>query len=676
MHDGGDKIILRQFILDNSIGNNPAKFRLTRALRRVQQEERPFMPRTRFIQIILSLLFALTLAVPVVAQDDEARLFITEVQTSEFPEIALNLFAIDLENRIITDYSNLVLQEDQRRISDFDTKSLDVGTDLFVVLDADTNIEQSDETGGQTRREKVRDSIIRYANFFMDPMQLDRVTLIVPEGQDARILDKPGLSFPNEVINAVNFYETGELSEPALDRLMQVALDQAALSKKEGRSQAILLFTDAGQLDEQLDLDLWAEAAQEAGVAAYVAILGARADSDEIAHAARLVEPNGGAYAHIPEPQRADDLYSNIQSRAERLRVSYRSKLNEAGSHTLSAQLDGAQSEEIIELLIEPPEVTLAVDNSRPIRRVAAQSDTPIDQMEPTHQPLVAQVSWPDEHPRSLESSVLLLNGTEMPVKNSILGDDGLLTFDWDIRFLEEGIYNVQVQVIDELELSSSSDPLPLEIIIDRPGVLPSPPPTTEPAPVVTDVPEPEADTAPENSLLIAVGVGLFLVFLVILIIVFVLLRRRNRSASTSVGQIEEPIAAPYDLQIQPTDSPQKFEPGVTYVQPPGFDPDGNIEAFLEVLEYAQEHESMIPLSGNNISLGRDAKRSQIVFEDRSVSRLHARIIQSQDGYRIYDEGSSSGTYVNYEKLGLSPHPLNDQDRIHLGRVHLRFRRS
>ncbi len=642
----------------------------------MQQQKRPFLPRTRFIPIILSLLFGLTLSVPVVAQGEGARLFITEVQTSEFPDVSFNLFAVDLENRIITDYTNLVLQEDQRTISDFDTDSLDVGTDLFIVLDADSTIEQIDEEGGQTRREKVRDSIIRYANFFMDPMQLDRVTLIVPEGQDARILDNPGLSFPNEVINAVNFYETGELSEPALDLLMQVALDQAALSKEEGRSQAILLFTDAGQLDEQLDLDLWAEAAQEAGITAYVAILGTRADSDEIAHAARLVEPSGGTFAHMPEPLRVDDLYSNIQSRAERLRVSYRSKLNEAGSHTLSAQLDSAQSDEIIELLIEPPEVALAVDNSRPIRRVAAQPDTPIDQMEPTHQPLVAQVSWPDKHPRNLESSVLLLNGTEMPVENAILGDDGLLTFDWDIRFLEEGIYNVQVQVIDELELSTSSDPLPLEIIIDRPGVLPSPPPTTEPALVVTVVPEPEPDTSPVNTLLIAGGVGLFLVFLVILIIVFVLLRRRNRSAPTSVGQNEEPIASPSNIQIQPTDSPRNFEPGVTYIQPPGFDPEGQIEAFLEVLEHAQEHESMIPLSGNNISLGRDAKRSQIVFQDRSVSRLHARIIKSQDSYRIYDEGSSSGTYVNYEKLGLSPQPLNDQDRIHLGRVHLRFRRS
>ncbi len=635
------------------------------------------MPWNRFVATILSSLLGLTLIVPVVAQNEITRLVISEVQNSEFPVISLNLFAVDTENKIITDYSNLTLMEGDRTIADFNTESLDVGTDLIIVIDADTTIEQSDEDGGQSRREKVRDSIIRYANFFMDPMQLDRVTIIVPEGQEARILEKPGLSFPNEVINAVNFYETGELSQPALDKLMQLALDQAAISKDEGRSQAVLLFTDAAELEQQFDLEQWATSAQEAGVTAYVAILGARADADEVAYANRLIEPSGGSFAHMPQPLRTDDLYSTIQSRAERVRVSYRSRINESGSHLLSAQLDGARDEETIDIDVAPPEVTLAVDNSRPIRRVATQPDTPIEQMEPTHQPLVAQVTWPDQHPRNLDSSVLLLNGTEMPVENTILGDDGLLTFDWDIRFLNEGIYEVQIQVVDELELSSSSDPLPLEIVHERVGEVPTPPPTTEPAPapVVTAAPASESEAASLNMLLIGGGAALILVFLFILVIIFVLLRRRNRSTEMVVPETEKMAAIP-GPPLQTADSAQNFEPGVTYIQPPGFEPEGDIDAYLEVLEHAQEHESMIPLAGSNISLGRDAKRAQIVFEDRSVSRLHARIIKSQDGYRIYDEGSSSGTYVNYQKLGLSPQPLKDQDRIHLGRVHLRFRQS
>jgi predicted component of type VI protein secretion system len=63
-----------------------------------------------------------------------------------------------------------------------------------------------------------------------------------------------------------------------------------------------------------------------------------------------------------------------------------------------------------------------------------------------------------------------------------------------------------------------------------------------------------------------------------------------------------------------------------------------------------------------------------IVFSDRSVSRLHARIRRRDNGYWLYDEGSSEGTELNYERLGLAPRSLNDGDQIHLGRVQLRFR--
>ena len=43
------------------------------------------------------------LTIPAVAQEQGLRLFITEVRTSEFPVISLDLFAIDPENRIITE---------------------------------------------------------------------------------------------------------------------------------------------------------------------------------------------------------------------------------------------------------------------------------------------------------------------------------------------------------------------------------------------------------------------------------------------------------------------------------------------------------------------------------------------------------------------------------------------
>jgi hypothetical protein len=139
----------------------------------------------------------------------------------------------------------------------------------------------------------------------------------------------------------------------------------------------------------------------------------------------------------------------------------------------------------------------------------------------------------------------------------------------------------------------------------------------------------------------------------------------RNRSGS---GAALPPSPDGLPASAQNTD--------YTYIVPPEFAIEEGIAAYLEVLEHAPEHQELIPIVGNNVALGRDARRAQVVFNDRSVSRLHARILESRGEYRIYEEGSSSGTYVNFERIGMAPQSLNDMDRIHLGRVHLRFHLS
>ena len=48
--------------------------------------------------------------------------------------------------------------------------------------------------------------------------------------------------------------------------------------------------------------------------------------------------------------------------------------------------------------------------------------------------------------------------------------------------------------------------------------------------------------------------------------------------------------------------------------------------------------------------------------------------MENNGAYSLYDEGSASGTYRNFDRVGLTPHPLQDNDEIHFGRVHLRFR--
>ena len=55
-----------------------------------------------------------------------------------------------------------------------------------------------------------------------------------------------------------------------------------------------------------------------------------------------------------------------------------------------------------------------------------------------------------------------------------------------------------------------------------------------------------------------------------------------------------------------------------------------------------------IDLAAPHLTFGRDAALAETVFHDRSVSRLHARVVVQDGRVTIVDQGSTSGTWVNY----------------------------
>ena len=58
---------------------------------------------------------------------------------------------------------------------------------------------------------------------------------------------------------------------------------------------------------------------------------------------------------------------------------------------------------------------------------------------------------------------------------------------------------------------------------------------------------------------------------------------------------------------------------------------------------------------------------SDVVIDDPSVSRRHAEITYSGDGYFVSDLGSKNGTFVNQDNIGKSQHSLVDGDEITFG---------
>jgi len=201
--------------------------------------------------------------------------------------------------------------------------------------------------------------------------------------------------------------------------------------------------------------------------------------------------------------------------------------------------------------------------------------------------------------------------------------------FEWDLSSLGSGAHVIQVRVVDELGLVGESPAVPVIVHV----IIPPKPPWQ-------------------------VYVALAVAFGALALAVYVYFKRPEVVTTAVTGMVSriKELTEPF---IQKGPAGRRRE----------------AKAYLVVLEGEENVREPIPLFGENVRLGRDESLVTVVFHDRTVSRLHARISEEQDGtFRIYDEGSTSGTYVNYEAVPATGQLLQHNDRISLGRVQLQFK--
>jgi pSer/pThr/pTyr-binding forkhead associated (FHA) protein len=80
-----------------------------------------------------------------------------------------------------------------------------------------------------------------------------------------------------------------------------------------------------------------------------------------------------------------------------------------------------------------------------------------------------------------------------------------------------------------------------------------------------------------------------------------------------------------------------------------------------------------IPITDDEVTFGKDPEKATLVFDDPSVEPVHARLRLVNGNYRISDEGTTAGTWVNYTPVSKEGATLQHGDLIHIGRVGFRF---
>ena len=89
-------------------------------------------------------------------------------------------------------------------------------------------------------------------------------------------------------------------------------------------------------------------------------------------------------------------------------------------------------------------------------------------------------------------------------------------------------------------------------------------------------------------------------------------------------------------------------------------------KAYQLVIRKGPNAGQTILLVAPTLTLGRDPV-ADVVIDDAEVSRLHARLVETPDGYRLQDLGSTNGTFVDGRNISAGPILLEPDQEIQLG---------
>jgi pSer/pThr/pTyr-binding forkhead associated (FHA) protein len=78
------------------------------------------------------------------------------------------------------------------------------------------------------------------------------------------------------------------------------------------------------------------------------------------------------------------------------------------------------------------------------------------------------------------------------------------------------------------------------------------------------------------------------------------------------------------------------------------------------------------PLMEDETTLGRSPDSDIQLLHDRTISRLHLKVIKTDSGFRIKDLNSANGTFLNGKKI--TELDLRDNDLIQIGQTSIYFR--
>jgi hypothetical protein len=343
--------------------------------------------------------------------------------------------------------------------------------------------------------------------------------------------------------------------------------------------------------------------------------------------------------------------------------LSYTSRLNTSGDHSLAVQVNlpaGAvnSASQKFSMDVQPPNPFPLTTSLQITRRAPEDDPFNTEILLPAAQDIEIIAEFPDGHPRPLTRTTLYVDGAIMD-ENTV---EPFLVLTWDIStYTNTAEHQIVVEAVDSLGLSKSSMPVSV---------------------LVTVVQPPRGISALLAKYRTPITFGA--IILAGLVLFFILLSGRLRIPSLRAAQEARRVDAdPLTQSIQaiaesPAPVEEKTKKRTTPSKKAVAVPKSRVEAGAALFRINGDGQmaavAPIALLEPEIIFGADPVQCTQILDDPSISSVHARLRQTDDGgYLLMDNNSVAGTWVNYEAIPREGYRIMHWDMIHFGQLIYRF---
>ncbi len=626
----------------------------------------------RLLMLFLFFFVTAILLVYTTSAQDTKNVFIADdINISEFPEVEVNIRAIDGDNKVIPllTSNDIVLYENEQTVSNANVGTAESGP-VYVIFVLDMGMWSNLNDMSST----VRASMLNFIDdYFRDNVDTVAIMAQQHDGSEKTITILEPTQSTTSFTNAVNRLDFDVNATHSTEGLLGVetAVNRlSALSEPGHAGTAVIYVSRSIERPQQSTAERNARILAASSLEKFTPIYTFHTYTDLGEPLEELTDGSGGQYIYLsPDHDNNDKLrtvYESIMDQGIRYSLSYRSNLDDSGTRTIVAAPFGTPAElathaQTYNISLAPPiiEIQDANNESKIMREVVHDNNT--WSYKPNGIDVVANLtSWPDGHERKVESVIFTVGGEEQsPITNP---SNNSFSHHIDISDITSPkSLVIKVTTLDELGIKAESNSFTINIDAEPPPPTPTPVPTKSGGNTIRQPEDPcDKDPRSPECLIKYIPIVITGIALVAMMIAIIVLWRKLGS----IGAVADAAGSAVN----------KGFAGVKHtILGGGGKKKGVVLAKLYVIVARRDLEGgEVKIYANKTSIGRDPRLCDILLYDEdevsSVSGVHCTIQYDMGQFLITDDNSSNGTEINGTPLPANnPKVLNDGDEIILG---------